>query len=201
MIWNEKLKRKIPEGWEVRSLYEIANYTNGLAMQKHRPKNNEQIPVIKIREMNDGFSKSTEFARSDLGSDYVVNPGDVLFSWSASLSVMLWADVKGALNQHIFKVTSDNYPRYFYYFQLVNYLNHFKMMAAGRKTTMGHITSDHLKQSRIAIPNNEDIIDKCSIQLERLLDLIMYKNLQNKELIKLRDFLLPMLMNGQVKVN
>ena len=110
------------------------------------------MPVIKIKEMNEGYSKATEFAKSDFPEDYIVSEGDVLFSWSASLNVMLWADKKGALNQHIFKVTSEKYPRYYFYHQIVNYLNHFKLMAANRKTTMGHITKDHLIESLHSFP-------------------------------------------------
>jgi type I restriction enzyme S subunit len=113
---------------------------------------------------------------------------------------MLWADKKGALNQHIFKVTSEKYPRYYFYHQIINYLNHFKLMAANRKTTMGHITKDHLIESRIAVPNDNLLIEKCGEQVEKILDLVIKNKMQTHELITLRDFLLPLLMNGQVKV-
>ena len=149
MVYNPTLKREIPEGWEVASLWNIAKYYNGLAMQKYRPTDDEFLPVIKIREMSVGFSDSTEKASINIPKDAVVNDGDVLFSWSATLDVKIWSQGCGALNQHIFKVTSDKYPKSFYYFELLNYLNHFKMMADLRKTTMGHITLDHLKQAKI----------------------------------------------------
>lgn len=200
MVWNEELKREIPKGWEVKSLYDIAIYTNGLAMQKHRPKGEDKLPVIKIKEMSEGFSSSTEFAKTDIGKDYLIKSGDVLFSWSASLNVMIWANKVGALNQHIFKVTSGMYPRYFIYYQIMNYLNHFKIMAENRKTTMGHITLDHLRESRIVVPNDGSIIKMCGEKIEPILDLVVKNNMQNQELIRLRDFLLPLLMNGQVKV-
>lgn len=200
MEWNEELKREIPKGWRAKSLYDIATYTNGLAMQKHRPKGEERLPVIKIKEMNEGYSAATEYARPDFENDYLIKEGDILFSWSASLNIMIWADKIGALNQHIFKVTSETYPRYYFYHQISNYLNHFKLMAENRKTTMGHITIDHLKESRIVVPNDNLIIEKCGEIIEPLLDLIVKNRMTNIELIKLRDFLLPMLMNGQVKV-
>ena len=200
MVWNEELKRDIPMGWEVKSLYDIAIYTNGLAMQNHRPTSVNSLPVIKIKEMNEGYSNATEFAKSDFEDDYIVYEGDVLFSWSASLNVMLWADKKGALNQHIFKVTSKEYPRFFYYHQIANYLNHFKQMAANRKTTMGHITKDHLIESRICVPDDKTIIEKCGKQVEDILNLLVKNKMQNHELMAQRDFLLPLLMNGQVKI-
>lgn len=201
MEYSEDLKKEIPKGWKVMSLYDIATYTNGLPMQKYRPIGNDSLPVIKIKEMNEGYSDATELARKDIGAEYIINEGDVLFSWSASLNVMIWADKQGALNQHIFKVTSDLYPRYYVYFQILNYLNHFKLMAANRKTTMGHITSDHLKESRIAVPNDNKLIERCKDGIENILDLVTKNNMQNHELARLRDFLLPRLMNGQVKVN
>ena len=109
MLWNEKLKRKIPVGWHCGNLFEIAVFTNGLACQKFRPKDNEvPLPVIKIREMHDGISVDTEKVTSNIPESVKVYNGDVLFSWSASLEVMLWAYGLGGLNQHIFKVTSAN---------------------------------------------------------------------------------------------
>ena len=56
MVWNEKLKREIPEGWHCGSLLDIAEYTNGLACQKFRPIDNNYLPVIKIKEMRDGIT-------------------------------------------------------------------------------------------------------------------------------------------------
>lgn len=162
MVWNEKLKRNIPVGWHCGNLFEIAVFTNGLACQKFRPKDDEvPLPVIKIREMHDGISVDTEEVTSNIPESVKVYNGDVLFSWSASLEVMLWAYGLGGLNQHIFKVTSANdFPKSFYYFQLLDYVDVFKKMAEARKTTMGHITQDHLQQSTIAIPDNKDIADK-----------------------------------------
>lgn len=200
MEWNEELKREIPKGWMTKSLYDIATYTNGLAMQKHRPNGGHKLPVIKIKEMNEGYSAATEYARPDIEDDYLIKEGDILFSWSASLNVMIWADKIGALNQHIFKVTSELYPRYYFYHQISNYLNHFKLMAENRKTTMGHITIDHLKESRILVPDDDSLILKCGERIEPILDLIVKNRMTNIDLMEVRDFLLPMLMNGQVKV-
>ena len=199
MGYSSTLKRKIPHGWEVTSLWKIADYFNGLALQKLRPICDEYFPVIKIKEMNDGFSESTEKARKNISVGAIVNNGDVLFSWSATLKVMIWAKGTGALNQHIFKVTSKEYPRSFYYFELLRYLDHFKMMAERRKTTMGHITQDHLKQSRISLPPLP-LIKKLDILLAPMFDKILLLEQENEELIKLRDWLLPLLMNGQVKI-
>ena len=201
MVYNEVLKREIPEGWEVKSLYSIADFINGLACQKYRPEkeSDDFLPVIKIREMNDGISINTEKVKVDIPEKNKIDDGDILFSWSATLDVKIWTQGKGGLNQHIFKVISKEFPKSFYYFELLNYLQHFKMMAELRKTTMGHITIDHLKSSFIAIPTN-DLISQMDLKLFPILTKIVSNQKQNQELTQLRDWLLPMLMNGQVMV-
>jgi type I restriction enzyme S subunit len=203
MVWNEKLKREIPFGWHCGNLFEIAVFTNGLACQKFRPKDDEaSLPVIKIREMHDGISADTEKVTPNIPESVKVYNGDVLFSWSASLEVMLWAYGLGGLNQHIFKVTSANdFPKSFFYFQLLDYVDIFKKMAEARKTTMGHITQDHLQQSAIAIPDNKDIADRFEELISPIFNQIIKLHEEILNLTKQRDKLLPLLMNGQVSVN
>ena len=202
MVWNDKLKREIPEGWYCGTLLDIAQYTNGLACQKFRPTDENKLPVIKIKEMHDGISSDTEFVKADIPESVKVYDGDVLFSWSASLEVMLWAYGNGGLNQHIFKVTSKNgYPRSFYFYQLIDYIGNFKRMAEARKTTMGHITQDHLKQSTIALPSDIDIVNKLEERISPIFDAIVNNSQEIMNLTKQRDELLPLLMNGQVSVN
>ena len=203
MVWNEKLKREIPFGWHCGNLFEIAVFTNGLACQKFRPKDDEEsLPVIKIREMHDGISDDTEEVTSNIPESVKVYNGDVLFSWSASLEVMLWAYGLGGLNQHIFKVTSANdFPKSFYYFQLLDYIDVFKKVAEARKTTMGHITQDHLQQSTIAIPDNKDIAVRFEELISPIFEQVVKLHEEISYLIKQRDELLPLLMNGQVSVN
>jgi type I restriction enzyme S subunit len=200
MVWNEELKREIPVGWEAKTLLDIANFVNGLACQKFRPKENENsYRVIKIREMGTGFTENSEFVSRNIPEKVVIYNGDILFSWSATLDVKIWTGGTGALNQHIFKITSKNFPKSYYYFELLNYLQHFKMQAELRKTTMGHITQDHLKQSRITIPPS-DLIHKLDEILKPILEKKVKLEEENQELASVRDWLLPMLMNGQVNV-
>lgn len=199
MVWNEKLKREIPEGWEVKNLFHIAKFTNGIACQNYRPTKEDKLPVIKIKEMHDGFGNDTEYATTNIPESVKVYNKDVLFSWSASLEVMLWSLGEGALNQHIFKVTSNNgYPKSFYYYQLLEYVGIFKKIAEARKTTMGHITQDHLEQSTIIVPPDLTLSDLLEKRLSPIMDNIVKLNEEKTYLTHLRDSLLPMLMNGQV---
>ena len=200
MVWNEELKREIPEGWEVKTLLDIATFTNGLACQKFRPnENDDSYRVIKIREMGTGFTQNSESVNTNIPEKVIIHNGDILFSWSATLDVKIWTGGIGALNQHIFKITSKDFPKSYYYFELLNYLQHFKMQAELRKTTMGHITQDHLKQSRVIIPPI-NLIEKLDDIIKPILNKRIKLDEQNRELSSLRDWLLPMLMNGQVTV-
>ena len=201
MVWNETLKREIPDGWEVGNLYDIAEYVNGLACQNYRPKESEKsLPVIKIREMNEGITADTEKVSASIPGKYRIYAGDILFSWSASLEIKIWTGETGGLNQHIFKVIPKGYfSKGYVYQQLSAYLVNFQKMAESRKTTMGHITSDHIKQSRILIPPKEII----SAFTKKTLSIFNYQLSIEKEtqkLTALRDRLLPLLMNGQVVV-
>ena len=198
MVWNEELKKEIPEGWKVGNLYDIAEFINGLACQKYRPINeNRKIPVIKIKEMHEGISDNTEYVREDIPAKNIVNDGDILFSWSATLETIIWTGGKGGLNQHIFKIIPKEYAKYYVYMQLSAYIINFVHMAEARKTTMGHITTDHLKQSRIALPPKK-ITDMYDEKVQGTFNKIICNSRQDRELILLRDFLLPLLMNGQV---
>ena len=199
MVWNKELKREIPEGWEVGSLYDIAEFINGLACQKYRPLDGtHRLPVIKIGEMHNGFGTDVEWARDDVSDKHIIHDGDILFSWSASLEVMLWNKGTGVLNQHIFKVIPKT-NKYYVLQQLSSYIGVFVRMAEARKTTMGHITTDHLNQSRIVIPPKR-VVDMYGKSVDALYSKSLSCSSENQQLSSLRDFLLPMLMNGQVKV-
>ena len=182
-----------------KSLYEIADYTNGLACQNYRPVDVNYYNVIKIKEMHEGFSPDTEHTRTDIPEKYIIENGDILFSWSATLEIQQWVGGKGVLNQHIFKVTSEKYPKSFYYFKIKDYIKIFKRIAETRKTTMGHITIDHLKQAKVVVPPTNLII-KLDNKIKFIFDSIQSKKEECQKLTKLRDFLLPVLMNGQISI-
>lgn len=199
MIYNETLKRDIPEGWTDGSLLDVATFTNGIACQKYPADGGETLRVIKIKDMRTGLTADSDIVTANVPSKVKIKNGDILFSWSASLEVMIWAGGEGALNQHIFKVTSDTHPRSFCYFVLLDYLQHFRMMADLRKTTMGHITIEHLEQSQIAIPEDA-VAEAFEVITKPIINRMVKAHEENQELTQLRDWLLPMLMNGQVTV-
>ena len=202
MVWNDDLKRHIPNFWGCDNLYRIADYVNGLACQKHRPVNGEEaLPVIKIKEMHDGITADTELVSANIPSKNIVQPGDILFSWSASLEIAFWFGCTAGLNQHIFKVIPKApFSREYVYLQLSEYIVQFVRIAESRKTTMGHITSDHLNESRVVIPPIE-VIQKFTTIARPIFEELKVCHAEMEHLQNLRDWLLPMLMNGQATIS
>lgn len=188
------------EEYEESVLSKIANYKNGLAMQKFRPIDESGLPVIKIKEMNSGITSETERCRSDIDSDVIIDNGDILFAWSGTLCMNIWCGGRAGLNQHIFKVTSDKYPKWFYYFWTLKHLDNFIEIAAGKATTMGHIKRTELDKAIVKIPN-EKIMEKMDKIFTPMLNKYVNNSIESKSLSELRYTLLPKLMNGEIDLD
>lgn len=193
---------RIPDGWQESSLLGIADYLNGLAMQKYRPKDDEQgLPVLKIKELRQGSCDfNSELCSPSIKPEYIVHDGDVIFSWSGSLLVDLWCGGTCGLNQHLFKVTSSTYDKWFYYAWTNHHLQKFTTIAADMATTMGHIKREELSKAEVLIPSQSDY-DRIGGLLAPLYDLVIANRIENRKLASLRDELLPQLMSGQLDVS
>jgi len=190
---------EIPTGWEVRGIDEIARFLNGLALQKYPPKHGRSLPVIKIAQLRAGSTTGADAASADLDADYVVGNGDVLFSWSGSLMCELWTAGRGALNQHLFKVTSAHFPKWFYYLWIHQHLDDFRHIAAGKATTMGHIQRHHLSDAKVVVPDRATL-KMASHALSPLIERIIATRIDSRTLSALRDTLLPKLISGELQV-
>ena len=189
----------VPKGWSIQSLDEIADYLNGLALQKYPPDEDEGLPVIKIAQLRKGDTFGADRANRKMKSEYIIQNGDVLFSWSGSLEVVIWCGGEGALNQHLFKVTSDSYPKWLYYLWTKHHLENFRQIAASKATTMGHIQRSHLNQAKIIVPP-DTFVEMASGYFEPLLDRCVSTLLEAQNLSELRDTLLPRLISGHLRL-
>lgn len=191
-----------PSDWEIASLTDIADYLNGLAMQKFRPEKDENsLPVLKIKELRQGaFDKTSDICSANIKPEYIINDGDVIFSWSGSLLVDFWTGGIGGLNQHLFKVSSQNYDKWFYYSWTKYYLQEFINIAADKATTMGHITRSSLENAKILIPNAKDY-EMISSILVPIYDDIIQNRIASRKLAQLRDEILPKLLSGELSIN
>ena len=191
----------IPEGWKVGRLTEIASYMNGLAMQKFPPENNEDsLPVLKIKELGQGFcGTDSDRCSCNIKDECKIHNGDVIFSWSGTLLVDVWCGGDCGLNQHLFKVTSKDYPKWFYYYWTKHHLQEFIHIAKDKAVTMGHIKRGHLEEALVAIPDS-DSIEKAHELFEPILSKMISLRLENSRLSTLRDTLLPRLMSGELEI-
>lgn len=191
----------IPEGWKVGRLTEIASYMNGLAMQKFPPENNEDsLPVLKIKELGQGFcGTDSDRCSCNIKDECKIHNGDVIFSWSGTLLVDVWCGGDCGLNQHLFKVTSKDYPKWFYYYWTKHHLQEFIHIAKDKAVTMGHIKRGHLEEAMVAIPDN-DSMEKAHELFEPILSKMISLRLESSRLSLLRDTLLPRLMSGELEV-
>jgi len=199
-LFRQWFVEEVQEDWEEKSLSGIANFLNGLACQKYPPKNElEKLPVLKIKELSSGVSESSDWATSEVRPEYIVEAGDVIFAWSASLMVKIWDGERCVLNQHLFKVTSDEFPKWFYLMWCKHHLAEFISISSSHATTMGHIKRGDLDAARVKVPP-ENELKLMSEQMTPLLDKQIAIAKQSKTLEKLRDALLPKLMSGEVRV-
>ena len=123
----------------------------------------------------------------------------MIFAWSASLMVKIWDGQNCILNQHLFKVTSDEYPQWFYYLWCKHHLDEFIAKAASHATTMGHIKRGDLDTAMVLIPTSAEL-QEMSEQIQPLIEKTKLNNIQIRTLTQLRDTLLPKLMSGEVRV-
>ncbi len=192
----------IPEGWRVVPLDEIADFLNGLPMQKYRPATDRiGLPVLKIKELREkSCSSDSERCSEDIKQEYVVENGDVIFSWSGSLLIDIWTGGRCGLNQHLFKVTSTQYEKWFYYLWICHHLENFIAIAADKATTMGHIQRGHIHAALTLVPSKQEY-EELSAILSPIIDKMVHSRLESRRLATLRDTLLPKLMSGEIDVS
>ncbi|HHO0773186.1 TPA: restriction endonuclease subunit S [Aeromonas hydrophila] len=197
--FEESALGMIPKGWQAEPLDEIADFLNGLALQKYPPEGDETLPVIKIAQLRKGDTVGADRASRNIKPEYIIQNGDVLFSWSGSLEVEVWCGGEGALNQHLFKVTSQRFQKWFYLRWTKAHLINFKHIAASKATTMGHIQRKHLTEAMVVVPSSQVLAEADKI-FGPLLDQWINNAEQAQTLANLRDTLLPRLISGQLRL-
>ena len=201
-FWESDLGM-IPKGWRTESLSAIADYINGLAMQKYRPLENEVgLPVLKIRELGQGVcDENCELCSPSLiGDKYIIRDGDIVFSWSGTLMVKIWCGGKCGLNQHLFVVVPNNVPKWFVYQWTKFHLDNFIRIAKDKAVTMGHIKREELDKAGVIIPDDESMIKIDSI-MTPIHQQIVANAIESRRISELRDSILPRLMSGELNID
>lgn len=193
-----KIVDGVPEGWRRKPLEEIADYLNGYAF---KPSDWGTVgkPIIKIKELNEGITNNTpRNTGEDIPEKYVIKAGDILFSWSATLTAMIWDNEDGLLNQHLFKVTPNNGIAREYVLQSILYsLDQFANLTTG--ATMKHIQRGKLKEVFVSVPD-PDLMDYYTRIAEPSRERILKLKQSIIMLEEARGRLLPKLMSGEIEV-
>lgn len=192
----------IPKEWEVKSLIEIAEFLNGVAIARYKPtkETEDSLPAVKIRELRQGYTdQSSDQCLTSVDEKYIIDDFDMIFSWSGSLLIDIWVGDKAILNQHLFKVTSEEHDQWYYYYWTKHFLDEFIQIAQSKATTMGHINRSHLAEAKVLLPD-ASTYKEMGKTLSGILNLKMKNQKQNQKLSELRDTLLPKLMSGELRI-
>ena len=196
MVYHPELKREIPEGWGVEKLFDIADVQYGYPFSTdYFNGTGEGVPVIRIRDIlgNDTTNYSTE----EVEDKYKINVGDVLIGMDGNFHMNYWIKEDCYLNQRVVKVNSDKLPNMVLKYQIEPFIKLREKSVS--RTTVGHLSDKDLKAINVILPK-EKYLSPIFERFENILKNIIINQQQNQELTQLRDWLLPMLMNGQVKV-
>ncbi|MGW6310358.1 restriction endonuclease subunit S [Streptomyces niveus] len=138
---------ELPSGWAWARLGELGEYINGRGFKKSEWSDTGR-PIIRIQNLTGSGEKFNHYA-GDLDARHTVSPGDLLFSWAATLGVFIWRGPEAALNQHIFKVKpliDKGFLRY-----LIDYKSQ-ELMTATHGSGMVHVTRSKFDELTAAIP-------------------------------------------------
>lgn len=195
---NTNIVDGVPEGWEKKPISKLGEYLNGFAFKPSDWQESGK-PIIKIKEMGNGVNNDTPRNNGErVPAKYLVKAGDLLFSWSATLMVIVWSGEEGWLNQHLFKVTpAKGIGREFLLQSISNTIEEFQNLTTG--STMKHIQRNKLDQVFVNVPNDE-IMKRYSSIAEKERTEILHLSSQIRHLTEARDRLLPKLMSGEIAV-
>jgi type I restriction enzyme S subunit len=180
MVWNEELKREIPKGWEVKNAYEIADIKTGKEDANHATKNGK-YPF---------FTCANDVLRCD---DYKFDGNVILIAGNGDFNVKHY---NGKFNayQRTYVITPHN-DKYVGVFHLSCKQTVEKFIKGSNGSIVKFITLRDIQNIKILDCKNDKLLEPFNVFLEKI-DLLKK---ENQELSSLRDFLLPLLMNGQVK--
>ena len=201
-LFKEQFIDKALQG-EQKSLYDFAEYINGTSFKKDEY-GTEGVPIIKIAELKNGITGSTQYFSVQKDKKYDVDNGDILFSWSGnpdtSIDIFIWTGGHGILNQHTFNVKANEGYRWFVYLMLKYFKPEFAAIARNKQTTgLGHVTVADLK--RLTFVYDPEVMLAFETEISPLMDMIYKNMLENRELERLRDSLLPKLLSGELDVS
>ena len=206
MVYHPELKREIPEGWGVEKLGELAQFKNGINYEK-TSSGSEKVKIINVRNISSStiFINQTDldeiFLENDKSTNFIVNEGMILITRSGIPGATRLVSELEAKTVYSGFIIASEVNDLIYKNLIFYYLKHveevLKNQSAG--TIMKNISQSVLTDMTVSLPP-QNVLLKFNSIVDNLLEQMKNVQRQNQELTQLRDWLLPMLMNGQVKV-
>ena len=197
MVWNEKLKREIPQGWN------IANVFDELSVQYGFPFSTElfteeptNIPVVRIRDILE--NSVSAYSEEKVDEKYKLQKQDLLVGMDGNFHMNYWNDNVSYLNQRSVRLRAKSKSTVSIMqakYDIAPYIKAKELRAKG--STVGHLSDKDLKDLFVLVSPNIDFRNK----FDSILAEIIGNRREMIELTKQRDELLPLLMNGQATVN
>ena len=205
MVYNDQLKREIPEGWGVEKVSEIAKTGSGGTPKSTTDEyySNGTIPWINSGELNKSIIISTTNYITEFGlenSSAKLFPADsiLIAMYGATAGKVSFLAFESSTNQAICAVTlDDNRLKYYFKFFIEDLYSHLVTLSSG--SARDNLSQDMIKNLLMINPNDR-VIETFFVLVDSYFLQITNNLKQNQELTQLRDWLLPMLMNGQVRM-
>lgn len=199
MVWNNRLKRNIPEHWEVVNIFDSVDVQYGFPFSTDSfVDQDSDVPVVRIRDILNGTVSA--YSTEQVGEKYRLSTGDLILGMDGNFHMNLWCDNKSFLNQRCVRFRQkDNsaVSTLQVMYEIAPYIRAKEQVAKG--STVGHLSDKDLKDLWIMTPLNNKYFSASST-LNHISNLIIENRREISELTKLRDDLLPILLNGQVSI-
>ena len=198
MVWNDRLKREIPEGWSAQPLFDVASVLYGYPFKTELFTENEKdLPVIRIRDILDNTFSA--YSSEPIHGKYLTQKGDLLIGMDGNFHLNYWHRDGDGVNQRVVRIRSctSTLSNIQLKLELAPYIKMREMNVT--RSTVGHLGDKDFKERYIVVAPETSTFNPAkalNALLERMTSLVA----ETQKLTKQRDFLLPLLMNGQVQV-
>lgn len=194
LVWNESIGRMIPEKWEVKSIFKCMDISYGIPLSTDYFCD-EGLPVVRIRDILDNSVSAYTTERVD--EEYLTKEKDLLIGMDGNFHMNFWATDGDCVNQRIIRIRDASEKKVSalqVYYEIYPFIKARERNVA--RSTVGHLSDKDFKSIGILVPDSENIYRTFDGYLSKICSV----KKENKILEELRDFLLPLLMNGQVNV-
>jgi len=206
MVWNDELKREIPKGWEVKRISSKIKIGSGFPFKTEDYDDNGKYKIITIKSVQSGYldinkADKIDFIPKNLPDFCKLNKGDVLMSLTGNVGRMCFVDQENLLlNQRVGKLLADRKFVQYGYLYFKRPENRIRLEKIANGSSQSNLSPVDTVKDYFVIPK-EETLDSFSIRVNPIFDTLLKIQEENQKLAELRDWLLPMLMNGQITVN